>query len=568
MFANIALCRCFAFVIASLVLIQLPAPLFAQQSDRSVSANSRVNFAGKLRMLSQRAAAAGCNLAAGVDKDKSRQILMLTSGEFEKILNGLKNGSSDLNITGAETDEAVLGVLNAVNEKWVEFDSAIAALVRDPPGDAVDTINAENMSLLASAQDLVNSVLQSYTDNSANDSGFGKTIDIAGRQRMLTQKMSKEACQIWSNHDVDNTIAALVGTIELFETSLIGLWEGSEGLIKPPNDRVEQGLEVVWNHWTAIKPELQNALDKKEVSQESRAELFTALNQTLRDMNSVVGLYAVAQKEQGNISDEGASERVNFSGKLRMLSQRVAATACNYVADVEKEQSKSMLLSAQAEILKITRALELGDADLRIYGNEKRRKTLEALANVRNEWEPINSAIEDLLQGQNLNKNLTVISESSMPLLDAAKLLVSEISGQYSDPSVMTQADAMLVDISGRQRMFTQKMSKESCLIWSGLVEKAEDLSNTMQTFEISLQALRNGLESAGIRPAPTAEIMYGLDEIWEKWQSLKPSLQKAVSGETADVTLRGEIFKELNTVLVQMNAVVGMYTIHGKTGL
>ena len=45
------------------------------------------------------------------------------------------------------------------------------------------------------------------------------------------------------------------------------------------------------------------------------------------------------------------------------------------------------------------------------------------------------------------------------------KLLVSDLLAQYSIPNVMLQAIAMLVDISGRQRMLTQRMSKNFCLM-------------------------------------------------------------------------------------------------------
>ncbi|MEP3180406.1 MAG: type IV pili methyl-accepting chemotaxis transducer N-terminal domain-containing protein, partial [Lentilitoribacter sp.] len=59
----------------------------------------------------------------------------------------------------------------------------------------------------------------------------------------------------------------------------------------------------------------------------------------------------------------GASERVNFSGKLRMLSQRVVATSCNFAADVDVEKSGADMLAAQAEFVKIAEALENGNAE-------------------------------------------------------------------------------------------------------------------------------------------------------------------------------------------------------------
>jgi len=568
MFLKQAVRYCLVCAISVVILTTSTLSLSAQQNDQLASANERINFSGKLRMLSQRAAAAGCNLSAGVDEEKSRQILALTSAEFGKILRGLQKGSSDLNINGAETDNAVLSALQEVNEQWLAFDAAILELAKDSTSSAdINVINSQNMALLDSAQNLVKSVLGSYSNYSA-DSGFGKVIDIAGRQRMLSQKMSKEACQIWSGQNSDEQIETLRATIGLFENSLLSLRDGTDGLIEPPTELLEKGLVVIWDEWTAIKPVLGQALAKQTIDLDARQKLSRAINQMLRDMNSVVGLYTVAQKERGNIDDEGATERVNFSGKLRMLSQRVAAAACNYKAGVETEQSRATLINAQAEFAKIAQALTVGDADLRIYGKEMRRKTLEALAKVNREWDQINVAVDKLLQGESVDENLALIIDLNMPLLSAAKLLVSEISGEYSDPTVMLQSDAMLVDISGRQRMLSQKISKETCLIWSGETEVIEDLSGTIQQFEVSLQALREGLESAGIRPAPTAEIRYDLDDIFINWQSLKPSLERASSGEAVDLEQRAVLLQALDTILADMNTVVGLYTIYGKTGL
>jgi len=252
---------------SALLLTLSPMALSAEQGSDTASANERINFSGKLRMLSQRAAAAGCNLSADVDEQQQRQSLSLTSAEIWKILDGLKNGNSDLNINSEETDKAVLAALEATQAQWIVFDKLNMQLNN---GDATttdtDLLNKENLALLASAQDLVKSVLAAYADPSATDSGFGKVIDIAGRQRMLTQKMSKEACQIWSGQDSDEAVNTLQTTMALFENSMTSLKDGADGLIKPPNSEIEQGLNGVWQQWNNVKPFLQQKHRYKRTS--------------------------------------------------------------------------------------------------------------------------------------------------------------------------------------------------------------------------------------------------------------------------------------------------------------
>lgn len=280
---------------------------------------------------------------------------------------------------------------------------------------------------------------------------------------------------------------------------------------------------------------------------------------------------APAPSATNNIEDIGASERINYSGKLRMLSQRIAVAACNTHAGVAPDQSRQMLAAVAAEFAKIVDALEFGDEDLRIQGAESRRKTLAAIADVRAAWAPVQTAAAALLRDGQDTAAVAAVAASNMALLEAAKRLVSELSGQYSDPTAMLQADAMLVDISGRQRMLSQKMSKEVCQIWSqgGDAETEAALAKTMQIFEVSLLALRDGLASAGIKPAPTYEIRAGLEGIYADWRAVKPTLETVAKGDPATTPeLRRDTLSRLDTVLEEMNDVVGLYTLYAKTGL
>jgi hypothetical protein len=542
-----------------------PAPASAAVGGLK-SGNERINFSGKLRMLSQRMAAASCNLNAGVDAEANAKIVTNAKIEFTKILGGLRNGGGDLKIDGAETNPAIIGAIDTVVTTFAPIDNAIIELTKNPASTpSIDVIYKQNLDLLNSAKALVGEIVPVYADT-GEDGGLGDTINVAGRQRMLTQKMSKEACQIMEG--MGETAEDLGGTMQLFEASLSDLSNGENGMVRAPNREIADALEVVQQHWDAIKPILDRARNGEALDVETRAALATKLNVTLRDMNYAVGLYVVARDEVGLVDDIGASERVNFSGKLRMLSQRVAAAACNYNAGIDKDQSLAILLGAKSEFDKITYGLEFGDADLRMKGAEERRKTLFALNAVNEAWGEMSTAIDGLVQGTDMEASLDYIAGNNMELLSHAKLLVSELSGQYSDPTAMLQADAMLVDISGRQRMLTQKMSKEICLIWNGDHANADALKGTMQTFEVSLLALRDGLANAGIKPAPTENIHAGLEDIYGDWLALKPRLEAAVAGGSANEAERAEVFADLNVMLKEMNAVVGLYTIYGKTGI
>ena len=57
-------------------------------------------------------------------------------------------------------------------------------------------------------------------------SEYATVINLAGRQRMLTQKMSKEVLLVALGHDADANKANLRNTASLFDRTLKGLKDG------------------------------------------------------------------------------------------------------------------------------------------------------------------------------------------------------------------------------------------------------------------------------------------------------------------------------------------------------
>jgi hypothetical protein len=62
---------------------------------------------------------------------------------------------------------------------------------------------------------------------------MGATINLAGKQRMLTQKMTKELLLVANGIDADANKANLGKTVALFQSTLTGLLDGDEGLGLP-----------------------------------------------------------------------------------------------------------------------------------------------------------------------------------------------------------------------------------------------------------------------------------------------------------------------------------------------
>ena len=263
------------------------------------------------------------------------------------------------------------------------------------------------------------------------------------------------------------------------------------------------------------------------------------------------------------VPEENAQERINYSGKLRMLSQRIPSATCHVQRGIEVEAATALLEDATAEFGQILSALEIGDIDLNIIEPETRRKSLARIHELREKWEPFRDAADAVVAGAATDAQVSYLLNESVSVLEAAQLVVEELVQQYSNPNAVTQASLMLIDVSGRQRMLTQKMSKQACMIGSNYEtdDTRSSLDGTARIFEASLQALRFGMPEVGIGQPPNSEIADGLIGVLEDWTSVKSLISEVQTDGILASEDRAIAFTALNTTMVNMNKVVGMYT-------
>ncbi|AXX99470.1 type IV pili methyl-accepting chemotaxis transducer N-terminal domain-containing protein [Profundibacter amoris] len=266
--------------------------------------------------------------------------------------------------------------------------------------------------------------------------------------------------------------------------------------------------------------------------------------------------------------DDGGNQRINYSGKLRMLSQRMPAAACVIAYSGNSESAVQALGAASVEFGKILISLRDGNPDMGIIGAEKRRNTLAKLDEIKVLWEPFHAAINDILEGKNIDASMKYLSENNMALLGAAKALVTEESAEYSNPAELTQADALLIDFAGRQRMLTQKIAKESCGVETGNAPlgSVDDMKSTISMFEMTLGALRDGMPAAGVKAPPTDEIHNSLVAATEHWTETKSLLESIAGKGSIGSEKQDQLFDLLTQGLKEMNAITGLYTEYSKS--
>ncbi|SHJ64197.1 methyl-accepting chemotaxis protein [Malonomonas rubra DSM 5091] len=165
--------------------------------------------------------------------------------------------------------------------------------------------------------------------------------------------------------------------------------------------------------------------------------------------------------------------------------------------------------------------------------------------------------------GAKLTASIAVITFVTLALVFTS---VFVLNGQKDDSTV--------VNIAGRQRMLSQKMSKEALSIAAGLEVSSnrDSLKQTADLFASSLNSLINGDEKLNLPPTQNPQILSQMRQVEVLWDNFSPHIDTFVnpaSTEAARSVAAEYILQNNVPLLKEMNSAVGMYEKHsrGKVG-
>jgi hypothetical protein len=231
--------------------------------------NDAINKSGRQRMLSQRMAKAYLQIGQDIDAEHSKKILTDSIALFERQLADLK--------VFAPTPENK-AQLQDIDTVWGRYKETLTNALPNPPDARKVLVLNEDVLKLANAATM--------QLEKSSGTAIAKYVNMAGRQRMLSQRMAKFYQAInWGVASPDMRVK-LADSREEFVAALAQL------IGSPKNTpEIKRELELARMQWVffdnALHAESDNAAFKKQLA----INVATTSERILEVMDHITGMY-------------------------------------------------------------------------------------------------------------------------------------------------------------------------------------------------------------------------------------------------------------------------------------
>lgn len=237
----------------------------AQVSDL----NDAINKAGRQRMLSQRMGKAWLALVLGIEPPTAQRVLDGSLALFDRQHVELK--------AYASTPE-LKDTYQKLETAWGDYKTALVGAAPSR-STAAQVLSADAKVLALAHQGTVQ-----Y--EKLSDKPVGKLVNIAGRQRMLSQRMGKFFMAAAMGVDKDNAVAEMNKAKAEFVAALETLRNAPEATAK-----IKEELQLADQQWLFFDTALKR-LEQAGANPKALADVWFTSENLLNVMDKVTGLYA------------------------------------------------------------------------------------------------------------------------------------------------------------------------------------------------------------------------------------------------------------------------------------
>jgi hypothetical protein len=253
------------------------------------------------------------------------------------------------------------------------------------------------------------------------------------------------------------------------------------------------------------------------------------MNRLVARLLPLLLLFTFALPVEAEISS--ISSAINKAGRQRMLTQRMVKSYCMIGIDVQHENAKEQLQKSIDQF-------ELQLSELNAYRPAKPIRG--SLDKVETLWKPF----KKVLQSPVSRGNAQILLETNDELLRATNKVVMQLQ------DISGSSFGRLVNVSGRQRMLSQRLAKFYMLrFWKF------DNSEVRSEIEQARNEFKGALAELIAAEENSPEIQAKLKEVSKQWALFNHGL-----GLDADKLVPLIAAMTSEKVLIQMNEITGMY--------
>jgi len=374
-----------------------------------------------------------------------------------------------------------------------------------------------------------------------SDKSLAIAIDLSGKQRMLTQEMTKEGLLIYANIDREENLKKLKESSQLFDTILRGLREGNSSLklVAIEETNIQTSLQKVQSQWEPFYHNLQTIISQR-ANEANYHQLAQQNLPLLQEVNHLVECYTSQESDNQKLT---LANDINLAGKQRMLTQKMAKDLL-FINTQFKDRKKHYLKdfnNARQRFGETLEGLLHGNKKLHLQ-EAKLPSIIKQLTTVQQLWKTQQPLLDHALKGKKLKKAILGLDTLKEEMNHGVQLYTQSLKRQKQRLKLsaligdfMHQSNGLKeqINLSGRQRMLTQRMSKLALLI--ALNIKKEDnirrLKRDASLYDNTLKSLKNNDNNT--------KVQQQIANVEHAWRPFYASIQHIINNQEMDASLQ-----------------------------